>query len=239
MEKISLIGKFVKTVGSGVDNTSILNFMYPDFITKDEVFYDNDNKIIYVGKSYQGLKEDLESGTKQYIAVMNTGVSDLDFTDRNTIINVLYGKWGKEPKEGVLNLIDTMTDNDFWKYFKEYWIIGKSSIENADVSLFDLYSVLGKQRHDIMKIYFRLKEYYPDNYIFSGILSFLEKSMNLDEVSTKSDRYLKMLQDFNREYSSQIIPIIQRVYTMKGNGKDDKEYRTFWLLMQLGKGGMI
>ena len=239
MEKVDLIGKFVRTVGDGVDNTSILSFMYPDFIVKDEVFYDKGNKIIYNGKNYQGLKEDLVTGTKQYIAIMNTGVSDIDFTDRATIINVLYSKWNKEPKEEVLNVIDTMTDFDFWKYFKEYWITGKSVIESADTSLFDLYTVLGKQRHDIMKVYFRLKEFYPDNYIFSGILSFLEKSMNLDDISVKSGRYLKMLQDFNREYKDKIVPIIQRAYTMVAVSKEGKEYRTFWLLMQLGKVAMI
>ena len=90
-----------------------------------------------------------------------------------------------------------------------------------------------------MKVYFRLKEFYPDNYIFSGILSFLEKSMNLDDISVKSGRYLKMLQDFNREYKDKIVPIIQRAYTMVAVSKEDKEYRTFWLLMQLGKGAMI
>jgi hypothetical protein len=239
VEKLSLLNKFVKTIGNGRDVTDILSFMYPGFILRDEIFYDNNNDVIYIGKSYPSLRKDLDLGTRKYIAVVNTGVSDIDLTDRGVSTTLLYNKWGKSPSSDMIDLLDTLSEPDYWNYFKEYWIIGKSNIENANISIFNLYSLLGKQRHEILKMYFQLLDFYSDNSIFSGILSFLEKSMNLDSVSTNSGRYLKLLQDFNREYSDKIIPIIQRVYTMDCRKKEDKQYRTIWLLMQLGKGEMV
>lgn len=75
--------------------------------------------------------------------------------------------------------------------------------------------------------------------IFGGVLSFLEKSRNLEDVVTNSGKYLRLLVDFNKSYDKMIVPIIQKVYTMECRSDSDREYRTLWLLMQLGKGNML
>ena len=74
----SLVGKFVKTVEGDINNTGILSFMYPGFVTRDEVFYDNDYDVLYTGKIYNGLRKELESNTKSFICVCNFGVYDFD-----------------------------------------------------------------------------------------------------------------------------------------------------------------
>ena len=75
--------------------------------------------------------------------------------------------------------------------------------------------------------------------IFNGVLSFIEKSMNLEDVVINSGKYLKLLVDFNKSFDKVIISVIQKVYTMKCVNDTDIEYRTLWLLMQLGKGNIL
>lgn len=241
IEPISLVNKLVRTedAGEGINNTAVVSFMYPNFITKNEVYFDYENNVIYTGKYHKGIKEELSHGTKNFICISNIGMQDIDFTDRETVINILYSKFGKKPKEEVQKALESMNEDDFWSYFKHFWVTGHSKLEDSNTSIFHLYMVLGKQRHEILQVYFKLKELYPDSVIFSSVLSFIEKSLNLDEVTSQSGRYIKLLQDFNRVYSNNIIPIIQRVYVMKCSTKEDKEYRTLWLLMQLGKGAII
>lgn len=241
VEEISLVNKLVKTVDTseGINNTSILSFMYPDFLVKDEIFFDYENDIIYTGGYYKDVKEDLIHGTKNFICISNTGIQDIDFTVRENIIEILYSKWGKTPKENVLRDLGNMSDGDFWNYFKTFWITGKSKIEDADVNIYNLFMVLGKQRHEILEVYFKLRDYYPDSMIFSSVLSFLEKAIDLDNVSVQSGSYLKLLTNFSKGYRDKIVPIVQRAYTMESKSKQDKEFRTLWLLMQLGKGAIV
>ena len=235
----SLVGKFVKTVDGDINNTGILNFMYPNFVSRDEVFYDNDYNVLYMGRIYNGLRKDLELNTKSFICVCNSGIYDIDFTSRNRVLEVLSEKWNKTFKDEVVETLENSPEHDFWQYFKNYWVTGKSTLDDSDITLWDLYKVLGKQRHEILKVYLKLKEFYNNNFIFSGVLSFIEKSMDIDNVSSQNGRYLKMLQDFNKEYSGKIIPIVQRAYIMSGSTELDKEYRTLWVLMQIGKGNMV
>lgn len=233
------VGKFVKTVDGDIDTTGVLSFIYPNFIIRDEVYYDNDYDVLYTGKIYNGLRKELESNTKNYICVCNFGMYDIDFTSRKCALDLLTEKWNKPFKEHTVDLLEGLSEHDFWDYFKNFWVVGKSKIDESDISLWDLYKVLGKQRHDILEVYFNLKKFYSNSFIFTGLLSFIEKSLNIEDVSTQNGRYLKMLQDFNKEYSNKVIPIIQRVYVMEGTSDIDKEYRTMWLLMQLGKGNII
>lgn len=238
---ITLIGKSVRTVdsSSGVDVTDIVSYMYPDFEKRNEILFDKDNKIIYTGKYYAGVKKDLEEGTKDFIEICNIGIQDIDLTDRDIMINILYSKFGKEPREEVKETLNSLSDVDFSNYFKKFWVSGRSKLESSEYSLFDLYNTLGGQRHDILKCYFQLSETYSDTYIFSGVLSFIEKALNPDMVSSQSGRYLKLLSNFRNLYKNTARQVVRQAYTMKVRTKEDKRYRTLWLLMQFGKGVMI
>ena len=210
MDKLDLVNKIVKVVDSseGIDNTPILGFMYPNFVTRTELFFDHDNDVIYLGPVTKNLRVDMESGTRSFIAVSNSGVQDVDFSRRDNNIRAPYTKWNKEPKEDVMHTLESMNQTEFWQYFKKFWVTGKSKLEDGGENLFSLYQVLGKQRHDILTVYFKLKETMTDSSIFSGVLSFIEKSLDYESVNSKSGRYLKMLQDFNFTYKDKVLPVI-------------------------------
>jgi hypothetical protein len=153
---------------------------------------------------------------------------------------VLYSKWDKDlpDPDGFGKDLRNMSELDFWDFFKKFWVLGSSKYDKGK-SLFNLYKVLGKSKHEILKTYLELREVYSDNAIFTGTLSFIEKSLNPDQVSTQSGIYKSLLDNFSKAYKQSLLPIIGYVYQMKCDSDSEREYRTLWLLMQLGKGNAI
>jgi hypothetical protein len=90
-----------------------------------------------------------------------------------------------------------------------------------------------------MKLYFELRESYDDNVIFSSLLSFMEKAMDPESYEHLSGGYVKALKDFNKLYGDNIRALVRKAYMMKSSSSGEKEYRTIWLLYQLGKGNLI
>ena len=240
-EEYSLINKIVRTYDerSGDDVSGIVPFMYPDFIVKDEIFFDYENKIIYTGAYSSSLKQELEHGTKEFIAISNKGMSDIDLSDRDTAISVLYNKWSRKISDNTREVLNSMSNKEFWNYFKKYWVVGKSQIDDKSKTLYSLYQVLGKQRSDILKTYFELREVYSDSTIFSSVLSFIEKALNPDTVSSQNGYYLKLLNDFRSNFGAVAVRAVQGAYVLDCKSSSQKEYRTIWLLMQLGKGNAL
>ena len=151
MDKICLENSLVRTVSEGVDCTGLLPYLFPNYEKKDDIFYDKDNYVLYTGKYFSGLKKRLLEGTKGFVAVCNIGMFDYDITDRETMLGVVYSKWDKEPGDNVYKFIENLSDDDFYKFVKKFWVLGKSKVESSKRSVFSLYKVLGKQRHDILK----------------------------------------------------------------------------------------
>lgn len=238
---LSLINKIVKVVDkqSGIDNTGIISFMYPDFLVKDDIFFDYDNSIIYVGKYNYKLKEELSHGTKQFIALCDTGVQDLDFTDRKVNIDVLYSKWNKKVSDNTKEVLMNLNQKDFWDYFKKFWVLGQSKIDESSTPMYKLHSLLGGQRFEILKMYFELRESYSDSSIFSSLLSYIEKAMNPDRVSSQNGLYLKQLESFRKAYGTAAGDIILDVYKLPSDTDSDKTYRLLSMLMRFGKGDFV
>lgn len=239
MEKIFLENKLVRTVSEGVDCTGLLPFMFPNYEQKDRIFYDKDNLILYTGKYSSGIRKELEEGTKGFVAICNVGMYDYDITDRETLLHVVYSKWDREPKENVYKFVENLSDDDFYDFIKKFWILGKSKVEFSKRFIFNLYKTLGKQRYDILKCYFDLREEFKDSMIFSSVLSFIDKSLDIDSISSSNGNYLTMLENFRKEYGKTIVNIISSAYTIECKNSMDREYRTLWVLMQLGKGAMV
>lgn len=242
MGDYSLINKVVKVEDSkeGINYLDLVCFMYPNYELRTEFnILDWNTDIIFVGKVNSSVVKSLKENTRSFIAINNIGIQDIDMTIRDIAIKVLYDRFNKVPSDKTHTMLTSMTEYDFIKYFKSFWVLGRSKIDSVDISLWDLYCVLGKSRHDILKTYLELREVYSDSMIFGGVLSFLEKSRNLEDVVTNSGKYLRLLVDFNKSYDKLIVPIIQKVYTMECKNESDREYRTLWLLMQLGRGNMI
>ena len=240
-ERVSLVNKAVRTISLSdkVDNTGLVSFMYPDFIIRDELFFNHNDNVIYMGKYSTPLRKEIESGTKNFIAISNSGMYDIDFTNRDTMIRVLYSKWDKQPSSEFRKVLDSMSPTDFIDFFKKFWVLGSHKHENIKVTMFSLYKLFGKQNHDILKVYYQLREVYSSGMIFSSTLNFIEKALNPEMVSSQSGGYVKLLESFNREFGDSIRPILLNVYKMPCETEGDRDYRTLWLLMQLGKGNII
>ena len=84
-----------------------------------------------------------------------------------------------------------------------------------------------------------MREEYTDSMIFSSLLSFIDKALNPETVSSNNGTYLNLLDNFRKEYGKNIVNIISNAFTMECKNNSDREYRTLWVLMQLGKGEMI
>lgn len=241
VEPVSLVNKIVKVVDkqAGIDNTGIISFMYPDFLVKEEIFFDYENSIIFIGKYNYNLRSELEHGTKKFIALCDTGVQDIDFTDRETNIKVLYSKWNKKISDNTKEVLMNLNQKDFWDYFKKFWITGQSKLDDSDIPMYKLHSLLGGQRFEILKMYYQLRESYSDSSIFSSILSYIEKAMNPDRVSSQNGLYIKQLENFRKAYGSSIGEIILEIYKLPSDSDSEKTYRLLSMLMRLGKGEFV
>lgn len=237
-EDLSMVGKIVKVVDGSVNTLGLVQFMYPDYIPVEELRFNYEDNVLYLGKYSSDLKERLDHGTKSFIAVSSVGLQDIDFTSRDTQLKVLFSKWNRRIPKTVQNAVESMTDEEFYDFFKRYWVIGKSKFDSSDVTLWDLYKVLGKNRSDIFKVYYSLMENFSDVYIMSGVLSFIEKSMNVDMVSSSSGKYLMLLNDFNKSFGGSIRKILYKVYKMKVKSDEDREKRLKYLLYSIGKGAI-
>lgn len=233
MEQLSILNKLIS-----IEDTSLISFMYPNMIIKDDIFFDYENDVIYVGKFYRKLKEDLGHGTKSYVGIVNTGIFEVDFNNRENRIRALYTKWNKEPSDKVMDVLLNMSEDDFIEYFKKYWILGSHKIESAgDLSPYDLYKVFGKSKHEILKVYLELSKYYEDKYILNSVLGFLEKVARPESVSSNNGRYLTLLDNF-RKFSSRSMNlkmVLYRAYT----SNMDTHSKLLWIILNCGTGRIL
>ena len=240
-EPLSLINKIVKVKDSsnGIDNTGIIPFMYPDFIVKDELFFDYDNSVIINAKYSPNLKSELQHGTKQFIALCDSGMQDIDFTNREIILQVLKDRHkGRFSKEKMSVMLD-MSEFEFWQNFKRYWVVNLKQESEDEVSFLDLYNVLGGKTYEIFNVYFKLRQVYSDSTIYSTVLGFIDKSFHPEKVASQSGSYLKSLRLFRKNFGPQAQITLEECYRMKCESDLDKQYRTMFLLKSLGRGNVI
>ena len=55
MDNIFLENKLVRTISEGVDCTGLLPFMFPNYCQREEIFFDKDNFVLYVGSNTEPL----------------------------------------------------------------------------------------------------------------------------------------------------------------------------------------
>lgn len=240
-EPLSLINKIVKVKDSsnGIDNTGIIPFMYPDFIVKDELFFDYDNSVIINAKYSPNLKSELQHGTKKFIALCDSGMQDIDFTNREIILQVLKDRHkGRFSKEKMSVMLD-MSEFEFWQNFKRYWVVNLKQEKEDEVSFLDLYNVLGGKTYEIFNVYFKLRQEYSDSTIYSTVLGFIDKSFHPEKVASQSGSYLKSLRLFRKNFGYQAQIALEECYRMKCESDLDKQYRTMFLLKSLGRGNVI
>jgi hypothetical protein len=226
MEVILELGESIERTTVNCSNLRMLEFLYPDYISKSTLFFDRENKVIYHGKFRKDVKEYLDNNTLSWINTV--GPYDMDLDDKETLVKYVYSKWNKVPKDTVLEVVRNLQDIDFDNFIKVYWVLGKAPLDSADVTIYDLYRHLGKSKGELLKVYYKLLDVYNVGMLESSILTFIEKSMNYKDVEG-SGHYMKLLKDFHDKYRPKIKALL-----MKYNMLDEsKEVKLLWLLMQL------
>jgi hypothetical protein len=241
-ELLTLVNKIVKVrdASNGIDNSGYIPFMYPDFIVKDELFFDYDNNVIIEMKYSPKLKEDLHHATKNFIAICDSGMQDIDFTDRDTIIQVLKDKHKGRFAKDKVELLQNLGEFEFWQSYKKFWVLNTKVDTEGKVGIFDLYKVIGRRKDEVFNVYFKLREIYSDATIYSVLLGFMDKSLHPDKVSTQNGNYLRLLREFCQSpIAEEALIALRECYQMPSSTETERQYRTMFLLNHLGKRDII
>jgi hypothetical protein len=223
---MGLIGKTVST-----SNISLIEYLYPNYQVKESLFFDKDSDVIYVGKMRKDLLEYLREGTSTFINTV--GVCDVDLDNRESMLNLVYEKHGKEISEKIKEVIMSLNDKDFVNYVKSYWVLGKSTYENnTEVTIYDLYKNMVSFNQSV-KVFHKLRETYPNEVLLSSIESFIERLVNIKDISV-SARYTTLLNDFLMSRGKDLYRVLLKYYQMKEN----KDFKALWLIYALGGGSL-
>lgn len=216
----SLVGKTV-----GIKDKRMLEFFYPNFEIKDTLFFDKENSVIFIGKYVKDIKSYLDSGTKQFINTV--GPVEIDLDVRENMIRFVYSKWKKEPNESVLDMLNNLDDEDFNNFIKTYWVSGKSNIDKNDTTIFDLYKLMGKNKMDLIKVYYKLLDCYDVEIVESSVITFIEKAVNFENIEA-SPFYMRLLKEFRDKYKDKIGVSMRKYNTLD----TDRRLKVLWLLLQ-------
>lgn len=218
---MSLINKTVN-----ITNKELISFFYPNFQVKDSVFFDSKNDVIYVGKSKPKLKVFLENNTNSFINTV--GVADIDLDVQDVLLDFVYNKFNKVPKDHVREMLKSLSDTEFQNYIKRYWICGISPLDKElDYAMFDLFKAMSNTGKDSLKVFLYLRDYFDVPIIIRSVETFLEKAVDIDKISA-SGWYLKVLTAFNDRYRARLKAVLLQYYMLKG----DPEFKIMWLFNQ-------
>jgi hypothetical protein len=218
---MNLIGKTVN-----ITNVKLLEFFYPNFYIKDTLFFDQNNSIIYTGKSHRNLLGYLENNTKEFISTV--GVIDIDLDVKDTLVNFVYDKFSKVPKEKTRELILNLQNIEFYNYIKNYWVSGISILDTeSTIGIYDLFVAMGKSKSDSMKVYQELSQLYPISVIQTSVETFLEKVVLFPEISVNY-RYQNLIEKFKKQHESKLKQVFYQYYVMR----ESKQVKLQWLLYQ-------
>ena len=173
---------------------SILQMLCPDYQTVYTVFDIYPGiPFIYIGdlKYIKKVKERAEP----YILVATTG--DYDFTDKETLLKVAYQYHGKEVPKYVQEIYKTWTNTQFYYNLKIIILLGiaydKELIEK-DLLLNVVNNVTSPIR--LIKDYLKDIETESAEYLENDLLSFIDRSSNINIGTTKNKQSLKVRTTF-------------------------------------------
>ena len=179
---------------------SYLRIMYPTFrlVRTEFEIYDGE-PFIYIGEPKYVYK--YQNRPELHIIVSSTG--EYDLTDRDTLINLAYshknGGWEDihnneslygRPKYLTKELIDSWTSEQFDYNFKYLWVLGTIPDKelNKDRLLLDIVSNV-QEPFKMITSFLQATEEAGVGYVQSSLLSFIEKSLEISEINTKSKVY--------------------------------------------------
>lgn len=196
--KLDLVGKQIKcyTDSKNIDYNalSILQMLHPTFQTVGTVFdIYPDIPFIYIGdlRYIKKVKERKEP----YILVATTG--EYDFTDKETLLKVAYLYHGKEVPKYIMELYKTWTNSQFYYNLKLIILLG-ASVDRELLEKKLLLNVINNVTSPIRLI----KDYLTDietestEYLENDLLSFIDRSSNINRATTQNKKSLKVRTTF-------------------------------------------
>ena len=196
--KLDLNGKQIKcyTDSKNIDYNalSILQMLYPNYQTVTTVFdIYPDIPFIYIGdlRYVKKVKERKEP----YILVATTG--DYDFTDRETLLKVAYLHHGKEVPKYIQEIYKTWSNSQFYYNLKLIILLGVSidkELEEKQLLLNVINNATSPIR--LVKDYLRDIETESTEYLENDLLSFIDRSSNINKGTTKNKKSLKVRTTF-------------------------------------------
>ena len=196
-----MIRKFVNC------DKNLVQFFYPDFEVKSYVnFLDKENKVIYIGKPLNNLREYLENNTKEFICLV--GFCELDLSTPKSLINYVFTRVNRKLEPHVELYLTNLDKMELEYFLKCLWVTGQFPYQiNKSISMLSLYKSLTKPISEIISTFYKLLDIYPFNVIESSFLTFLEKIKNIESINV-SPYYLKILKDAQLVIRDRLKPAV-------------------------------
>ena len=196
-----MIRKFVNC------DKNLVQFFYPEFQVKSYVnFLDRENKVIYIGKPLNNLREYLENNTKEFICLV--GMPELDLSTPKSLINYVFTRVNRKLEPHVELYLTNLDKMELEYFLKCLWVTGQFPYQiNKSISMLSLYKSLTKSINDIISTFYKLLDIYSFNIIESSFLTFLEKVKNIENVNVSS-YYLKILKDAQMVIKDRLKPAV-------------------------------
>ena len=196
-----MIRKFVNC------DKNLVQFFYPEFQVKSYVnFLDRENKVIYIGKPLNNLREYLENNTKEFICLV--GFCELDLSTPKPLINYVFTRVNRKLEPHVELYLTNLDKMELEYFLKCLWVTGQFPYQiNKSISMLSLYKSLTKSINEIISTLYKLLDIYSFNIIESSFLTFLEKVKNIETVNV-SPYYLKILKEAHMTIRDRLKPAV-------------------------------
>lgn len=232
MEKLDLVGKQIKCY---IDNKtidynalSILQMLYPTYQTVDSTFeIYPDIPFIYIGDlKYVNIVNNRE---EPHILVATTG--EYDFTDRETLLKIAYMKHNKKIPQYILDIYKNWNDEQFY-YNVKYIILFGTSIDKESFNNIVLLDIINDITNPIkvIKDYLKNIESNDVKYLENDLLSFIDRSNNLNINTTKNKKSLQLRAKF---YAMSNKNVKEAVNNLIESNVDNLELRNLNFILDL------
>lgn len=232
MEELDLNGKQIKCY---IDNKtidynalSILQMLYPTYQTIDNTLdIYPDIPFIYIGDLKYINK--INNREEPHIIVATTG--EYDFTDKETLLKVAYMKHKKNIPKYILDIYKTWNNDRFYYNIKYIILFGTAIDKTLDDNIL-LLNVINNITNPIKVIKNYLKDIETNDikYLENDLLSFIDRSNNLNINTIKNKKSLQLRAKF---YAMSNKNVKEAVNNLIESNIDNEELRNFNFILDL------
>lgn len=197
--------KTVKT--SRVDMLSALLPYYPK--VEELPPFPTSKRILFTGKNLPNLRKRLEDNYESYVMLSQAG--EIDLSNTVSLVKFVYSRFDKEPPQKVLDLCESMSQEEVESMMKQTWVTGKFPIKivATDLSIYDLYKTIPGPQREMIKTLLQITDQLPINVVESSILTLLARVKDLGDQEV-SVHYKKLLNQISTKVGDRIPKVIRK-----------------------------